>query len=125
LIFNGYWTISDVKNHPNWLFVFGDNNVGKGKGGQAIIRDLSNTIGIPTKKFPSNHSSSFYTDYNYDDNTKRISVAINKIINLSKHYDQVVLPEDGFGTGLAKLPSKAPKTYDFLINSIEQMKKLI
>lgn len=34
-------------------------------GGQAIIRGLPNTIGIPTKKYPSNLKSSFYTDDEY------------------------------------------------------------
>jgi hypothetical protein len=125
IIFEGFWTITDVINHPNWLFVFGDNDVGLGKGGQAIIRGLSNTIGIPTKKYPSNHPLSFYTDKEYIQNTNKISHAIDKLIDKSKNYNRVVLPKDGFGTGLADLPNRAPKTYDYLVEAIEKLKNII
>ncbi|AUL79482.3 hypothetical protein QJ857_gp0677 [Tupanvirus soda lake] len=125
VIFDGYWTVADVKKFPNALFVYGDNNVQKGKGGQAIIRDLPNTIGIPTKKYPSNHPTSFYTDYEFDDNIKRINNAINAIIQKAETYKYVVLPRDGFGTGLAQLPTKAPQTYSYLVKAIEQLKKQI
>lgn len=33
IIFEGFWKISDVVNNPTWLFVFDDNDVGRGKGG--------------------------------------------------------------------------------------------
>ena len=125
VIFKGYWTISDVKKNSNALFVYGDNDVHIGKGGQAIIRDLPNTIGIPTKKYPSNKPSSFYTDSEYISNIVRITDAINKIIDRSIKYKYVVLPEDGFGTGLAQLPTKAPRTFAFLVNAIEDLKKII
>ena len=32
----------------------------------------------------------------------------------------VVLPKDGFGTGLAKLKEKAPKTYDYLKQRLQE-----
>ena len=124
-IFKGYWTEADVAKHPEALFVFGDNNIGQGKGGQAVIRDFPNTIGIPTKKFPSNHYKSFYTDADYDDNTARISKAINRIISLSASYKFVILPKDGFGTGLAKLPKVAPKTFAYLVSGVNRLKDLI
>ena len=125
VIFEGYWSRSDVLNYPNSLFVFGDNDAGIGKGGQAIIRGLTNIIGIPTKKYPSNHLSSFYTDLEYNENKIKITNAINRIIERSSAYKYVVLPEDGFGTGLAQLPTRAPKTYQFLVDSVETLKKLI
>jgi len=123
--FKGFWKISDVKSNPKWLFVYGDNNVQIGKGGQAIIRDLDNTIGIPTKKYPSNDPKSFYTDADYDDNCKRITNVIKQIIKLATYYDNIVFPENGFGTGLAKLPTKAPDTYNYLINAIDKLKTVI
>ena len=45
--FRGFWTIEDVRNKPNYLFLFGDNDVQKGEGGQAIIRYEPNAFGIP------------------------------------------------------------------------------
>lgn len=125
VIFKGYWSVADVKRYPHALFIFGDNNVGLSKGGQAIIRGLPNAIGIPTKKYPSDHPNSFYTDSEYSDNVKRITTAINKIIALAPSYKYVVLPEDGLGTGLAQLPTKAPKTYAFLLSAIEKLKSII
>ncbi|XWV25133.1 hypothetical protein QJ856_gp0643 [Tupanvirus deep ocean] len=125
VIFKGYWTVADVNKYPHALFIYGDNNIKKGKGGQAIIRDLPNTMGIPTKKSPSNHPDSFYNDYEYEDNIRRINNAVNDIIQKSQSYKYVVLPENGLGTGLAQLPKKAPKTYAYLVKLIEQLKQQI
>lgn len=125
IIFDGFWTIEDVKRYPHALFVYGDNNVKKGLGGQAIIRNLPNAIGIPTKKYPSNHPNAFYNDSDFEDNKMRIDAAIKLIIELSHNYKYVVLPPNGFGTGLAQLPKKAPATYSYLLESIEYLKKTI
>lgn len=125
IIFKGFWSRFDVENNPSALFVFGDNNVHQGLGGQAIIRGLPNTIGIPTKKFPSNDLNSYYSDNDYVDNIRRIQNAVNEIINQAHKYKFVVLPEDGLGTGLAKLPTKAPKTFIYLKNAIMKLKNNI
>lgn len=79
IIYKKFWTVDDVVKHRDWLFVYGDNNIGKGKGGQAVIRDES------------------------------------------KKYNRIVLPSDGFGTGLAKLPIVAPNTYKYLMTSVKNM----
>ena len=71
-IFSGNWTNIDVMKSSNKFFVFGDNCERWGKGGQAIIRDLKNTIGLRTKKKPDNLSSSFFIDLQYEDNCKII-----------------------------------------------------
>lgn len=121
IIYKKFWTVDDVVKHRDWLFVYGDNNIGKGKGGQAVIRDEPNSIGIPTKKYPSNHPKSFYTDEEFDENCGRINNAILKIVTESKKYNRIVLPSDGFGTGLAKLPIVAPNTYKYLMTSVKNM----
>jgi hypothetical protein len=126
VIFKGWWTVKDVQTYYTSLFVYGDNNVSKGCGGQAIIRHQPNTIGIPTKKYPSNAKGSFYTDIEYEDNCKRIDTAIATIMKLmtSGSYTQIILPEDGLGTGLAMLPTVAPKTYAYLLQQLQQIKDL-
>ncbi|QGR53908.1 hypothetical protein [Moumouvirus maliensis] len=123
LIFNGFWTEKDVLNFPRGLFVYGDNDAQFGKGGQAIIRDLSNTIGLSTKKYPTHDKNSYYTDKEYEQNIVKINKGIQNIITKSKKYDYVVLPRDGFGTGLSKLPEKAPKTFKYLCEQIEILKQ--
>jgi hypothetical protein len=125
LIFDKFWTIDDVNNNTNYLFIFGDNDIQKGKRGQAIIRDLPNTIGIPTKKLPTLHHDAFYTDNEYKNNIKKIDLAIYKIIkkflkNKNK-YTTLVIPKDGFGTGLAQLKTKAPKTFLYIENKINAL----
>ncbi len=125
IIFDGYWTRDDVKRHKNALFIFGDNNAGIGNGGQAIIRGLPNTAGIPTKKYPSNSYKAFYRDSEYEENKAHIRNAINDILGRSDNYKYLVLPADGFGTGLADLPNRAPKTYRYLVRAVNKMKELI
>ena len=49
-----------LRNHPEVTFVFGDNLLRRGYGGAASLRDEVNTYGFITKKYPSNHDSSFY-----------------------------------------------------------------
>jgi hypothetical protein len=115
-IFDGNWTTEDVELNINKLFVFGDNNFRVGKGGQAIIRDLSNSIGIRTKKGPSNKTAAFYNDSEYIQNIKNIREDILNIkseILLGK-YDTVVFSKNGYGTGLAQLERLAPKTFSEL-----------
>lgn len=119
-LFNGYWNVSDCNENPKSLFLYGDNDQKKGRGGQAIIRDCVNTFGIPTKKFPSNKLNAFYSDDEYDENCKKITQAIIDMITKSEKYEEIIFPSDGFGTGLAKLSTKAPNTFVFLQDMINK-----
>jgi len=113
-IFKGNWTIEDIKNNPNKIFVFGDNNTRTGMGGQAIIRGLKNTAGIRTKRAPNNKSSSFYRDSELDENKKNILEDVMSIKNHMLFGYTIVLSENGYGTGLARLKETAPKTFEYL-----------
>ena len=110
-----WFTEELVKSNPDCVFIFGDTLLKVGKGGQAIIRDHFNAYGIPTKKHPSMSQNSFFYDSEYDDNCQIILSAID---NIPKNFSQIVFPIDGLGTGLAKLNVTAPKTYKFLIDTI-------
>ena len=127
-IYNGYWTPKTLVENPNYLFIFGDNDLGYGKKGQAIIRDEINSIGIPTKKEPNYKKTSYYTDEELEENKNKIDNAIENIIkkiNNDKIYDTVVFPNDGLGTGLADLPKLSPLTFEYLTNKIEELKVLL
>ena len=126
IIYDTFWNIKDTRENPNYLFVFGDNDIKKGKKGQAVIRDEPNALGIPTKKFPSFNISSFYYDSEFEDNKKKIDLAINNIIKnfMKKKYTRLVIPSNGFGTGLSKLNIKAPKTFKYLESKINAIKIL-
>jgi hypothetical protein len=51
--------------HPNEIFVFGDNLLEIGKGGAAALRDLPNTYGFVTKRYPGSTDKDYYTPYTY------------------------------------------------------------
>lgn len=113
-LFDGFWTIDDVKNNPSKIFIYGDNDERSGKGGQAIIRDLPNTLGIRTKKKPSNRSGSYWTDKEFEENSVKIIEDIS-IIKVELMFGKtIVFSKGGYGTGLSKLKENAPKTFEFL-----------
>jgi len=84
--------------HPEYIFVFGDNLLRKGKGGAAILRDLPNTYGFITKKAPNNHDWSFYRPYNYQE---VFNQELDKMIKeIQSHPDSIYLISK-LGGGLA------------------------
>lgn len=110
-------TPSTLRKEPNTLFVFGDNDLREGKGGQAVNRDEPNAIGIRTKHKPTTNADAYYTDDNYTDNIRKMQVDLNNIKRLSANYESVYFMQ-GIGDGRAKLEEKAPKTYAWLKNNL-------
>lgn len=109
-----------VRKHPHKTFLFGDNIIGKGLGGQAAeMRGEPNAVGIPTKKKPAMTEDSFFTDNEILTNTNYIDMAFMHIERLGNKV--VVIPEDGIGTGMAQLQKRAPKTYEYLQNKLEML----
>lgn len=126
--FDGYWTVETTCYARNYLFLYGDNDIHRGKGGQAVIRDMPNTYGIPTKKLPNNHPNSFYTDEEYDENVQKIKAAfdaVKRIMHTSTIYEGIMLPKDGFGTGLAQLNTRAPRTFQYLCEQVDELVKFM
>ena len=119
-IFKGFWTVEDVAKAPNKIFIYGDNDMQTGLGGQAIIRNESNTLGIRTKKKPSHEKDAYYTDSEFEDNKKKILKDIKKISDELLFGTIIVFSEGGCGTGRAKLKEKAPKTFQFLCDTLLQ-----
>ena len=105
------YSIADVQANPDKIYVFGDNTKRVGTGGQAQIRNNPNAMGIATKIAPSMDNAAFMSDKDLANNKTIIDSDIAKIKATGK---VVVLPKDGFGTGLAKLKEKAPQTYAYL-----------
>lgn len=113
-IHKGNWTREYVEKNIDQTFIFGDNNARIGKGGQAIIRDLPNTMGIRTKKGPSTKSVAYYKDSEYEQNCRNILEDILEIKEEALKGSTIVFSDGGYGTGLASLKQKAPKTFEFL-----------
>ena len=125
VLFKRFWTAEDTQEYPRALFIFGDNNLGYGVGGQAVIRRCPNALGIPTKKLPSLAENAFYTDVELADNKTHIMQAVERIKKAlqSGKYDTLIFPKDGLGTGLAELSKRAPKTNEFLQEAIRDLQK--
>jgi hypothetical protein len=110
-----------LRDNPNKLFLFGDNNTRTGKGGQAVIRDEPNAIGISTKLLPKNTPEAFMSDDQLADNKAVIDSDIKKAKEkAAKEGKTIVLPKGGFGTGLAALATKAPQTFAYLNKRLQE-----
>ena len=108
-----------VKANPNKLFVFGDNMLRYGKGGQAIIRDLPNTLGIVTKKSIGTDNASYFSDA--DDEMDAMLQDIRKLWLISRCnvFTHIVFPSKGLGTGRARMKSKSPMLYKMMKNKFK------
>ena len=105
----------DVRQNRHKLYVFGDNYLRHGLGGQAFAcRGEPNTVGVRTKKAPTNEPGSFLTDEQYEVNCRRILEDLRPALEALLLGRVVVLPEDGIGTGLANLKENAPRTLKFV-----------
>ena len=110
-------TRADVQAHPERLYVFGDNMARRGLGGQAAaMRGEPNAVGIPTKWEPDNRPESFFTDDDYNDPLVRraVDAALRTVGDALEKDRMVVVPADGVGTGLADLPRRSPRIYDYV-----------
>ncbi len=112
-----WYTTDLVRENPDHCFIFGDNTLSVGKGGQAQIRDEPNAHGIPTKRTPSMDRDAFFYDEDYEENCSYIIAALDAIPD---GYEYLVFPEDGLGTGLAMLPTTGPKIFKFLVDEINR-----
>ena len=110
----GFITRTFVRANPDKIFLFGDNLLGRGNGGQAAaMRGEPNAIGIPTKKTPTHQTDAFFTDAEFEQNKAAIDSAFGQLVGLNDG-PEIVIPSAGLGTGLAKLPDLAPRTFEYL-----------
>lgn len=108
-----------IKAHPDWLFVFGDNMMRHGYGGQAAeARGEPNAIGIATKVKPSMESDAFLADQDYDNWFAAERSTLRRLMEASRSGRTIIWPHDGIGTGMAQLERRAPSIW----NDIEHLR---
>lgn len=106
---------ADLQANRGKLFVFGDNVSTLGRGGQAKeCRGEPNAIGIPTKWHPTNDAGAFFDDSALETVKPRIQSEFRKLAEHIRAGGTVVLPADGVGTGLARLPECAPVVHRYI-----------
>jgi hypothetical protein len=103
-----------VQADGSTVYVFGDNMKRIGYGGQAAaMRGEPNTIGVPTKWYPSMLAGSYFTDADWLND--KVALAIHYAFRSMRAFldagRDVVIPADGLGTGLAELPRRAPRIH--------------
>lgn len=122
IVMKEYYSIAKCKEMSDYIFVFGDNLIGVGKGGQAIIRDCPNAFGIPTKRLPSMEPNAFFSDQK--DEIKAVKVRLDLLYKMYKEEQKIVFPADGIGTGLALLQENSPFIYSYIKKYFENRFKV-
>lgn len=108
----------DLKSNPSLLYLFGDNNLRTGYGGQAKeMRGEVNAHGIRTKIEPSNEDGAFMSDESFRENIDMINIDLTTMMRKFNKgsYKGIVIPYDGLGTGLSDMPNRCPKTFQALV----------
>lgn len=109
-----YITRKQLQKEPEKLFVFGDNLIRRGFGGQAKeMRGEPNAVGIPTKKLPLMTPNAFFT---YEDMPIFLEHVKENEERLRNFKGVIVWPWYGVGTGRARLRTKAFSIYEYINN---------
>lgn len=112
----------DLANNPKQIYVFGDNMIRVGLGGQAReMRYEPNAVGIPTKWRPSMTDDAFFTDDDFDKVVPTIEIEFQKLTLEINRGKNIIIPKDGIGTGLSQLPRRAPKIYKYIEDGIRKL----
>ena len=128
-IFNGIWTRQEVSLDNTRVYLFGDNLADAAavyvpSSTQAVIRGLSNAIGIPTKKGRGHTDNNYFwdTDKDFALFKSECDKAINRVIDRGM---TVVLPSGGIGTGKAAIKgafkAKGNRFRKYLDKSLESL----
>jgi len=109
LYYQKFITREDIQNNRDKLYLFGDNECRVGNGGQAFhMRWEPNSIGIATKKTPNHNNTSYWSDSDYGRCCAIVDADMTPAFVAVLQGRTVVCPTDGLGTGLSRLPEKAP-----------------
>lgn len=87
-----------LNNHPNHIFVYGDNIIHKGLGGAAKLRYVKNTYGFITKKYPNTNINSYFTVEEYK---PIFNQELNKLIREIQNNPTKIYLVSRLGAGLA------------------------
>ena len=114
-----------VRASPRTIWVFGDNLERRGYGGQAReMRGEPNAIGVPTKRKPERGPDAYLSDAMWErDSALFVAVAgaFNAMKDALAEGRDVAIPADGLGTGLAELPTRAPRMAAWIERRIAEL----
>jgi hypothetical protein len=115
LLYIKHYSRAMIRAHPDWLFVFGDNLMREGYGGQAKeARDEPNAIGFVTKRRPLWSEDAFFADTDIDEWNAAVKPAMRELWDYARVGRTIIWPLDGIGTNRAQLSRRAPEIADTL-----------
>ena len=118
-------TRADLRANPDTLYVFGDNMQRRGLGGQAReMRGEPNAVGVPTKWRPDMRAGAFFSDDWADAVLNDVDYAFDVLAAHLRAGHTVAIPADGLGTGLAELPTRAPRIHAYIEERIRQLEQI-
>ena len=122
ILFGGIYSVELLRMNPDKIFVFGDNNGRVGKGGQAIIRDEPNALGVSTKRSVDHFMCDTLADMGQ---VCQDLFQVEQLLDRGKRVVIHITPEKrvSLGCGLAQLPYRAPRVYHFIEHWFEEMKR--
>lgn len=121
LIFQHRIHRADLRANPSVLYVFGDNEIRCGMGGQAgEMRGEPNAIGVATLAAPGD----YWTEADAQRQCAVIDQDMARLFSALNVGGAVVFPIDGIGSGLARLEEASPTTWVHLQTRIQQLKAL-
>lgn len=105
----------DLVHNRHMLFVFGDNTIRQGLGGQAKeMRNEPNSHGIATLWRPG----VYFEDKDYNEIIQIIGRDLDLFEQKSKSFEGIIMPMSGIGTGLAYMNLHAPNCFDFMSSQL-------
>lgn len=110
----------DAVANRDVLYIFGDNEQRDGYGGQAgAMRGEPNAVGVATLSYAKPWSD--------QDAARQCRVIDGDLYPVLVHLLRggiVVFPEDGIGTGIAKLAETSPVTMQYVLSVMAQLRKV-
>lgn len=117
-----WFNVQQCLDNPNNIYIFGDNGLRIGEGGQAQIRNSYNVIGIATKRLPTRELNSFFNDSFSD--VEIINSDLRELYEFMEKPESIsytfVFPKDGLGTGLSELEERSPMICELLKSHLLQ-----
>ena len=125
---NNRWYAKVPEQHPDTLFIYGDNNAYRQSGkvtpgtvGTSVVRAADNALGIRTRIGEESGYANLLSIGNSKEGMAWIKEDIAAIKKAAKDYDRVVLPPVGQAT--SKLQDVNPDLYKFLQAELSALKK--
>lgn len=131
LEFRTHITRAMLRVEPDALFVFGDNMMRAGYGGQAKeMRGEPNAVGIPTKRRPNWDPDAFFTDDDFGLWYAEAWPDFKRLRDQASPFgrkgdgQKIVWPAAGIGSGRARLEENAPRIYLEIVSELSLLERI-